>query len=353
MRAPVLRGPRTMEMADLPKPEPGLGEVVLRVGLCGICGSDLHLYDSPLAGGDIVMGHEFGATVAAVGPGVEGWREGDRVVTTMPEPCGNCVFCLRLEPELCYQHYRLEMARARNADGGEDPAPSLGSGGYAPYTRATAARLVRVPDELDERQAACVEPASVGFHAVHRSGMGLGDRVAVIGAGPIGLFTLQCAREAGASRIAVAELSPVRAKVAREVGADAILDPKAAGNLPAAFADLLDGPPDVVFDAAGVPATLQQAVDAVRPRGSVMMVGVAFEPAPIRPAAWVTKNVRVRAAFAYSRDDYRATMDLMARGRIQVEPLITRVVRGEETPSVFEQLLGPNDDIKVLVDPHA
>ncbi|GAB4324174.1 MAG: 2,3-butanediol dehydrogenase [Dehalococcoidia bacterium] len=341
-----------MEMIDLPEPEPGPGEVVLRVGLCGICGSDLHLYDSPMAGGDIVMGHEFGATVAALGPGVEGWSEGDRVVTTMLEPCGNCVFCLRQEPELCYQHYRLELARARSGEG-DDPAPSLGSGGYAPYTRTSAARLVRVPDALDERQAACVEPAAVGFHAVHRSGMGLGDRVAVIGAGPIGLFTLQCAREAGASRVVVAELSGVRARVAKDVGADAVFNPGDAGDVAAAFAEHLGGPPDVVFDAAGVPATLQQAVDIVRPRGSVMMVGVAFDAAPIRPASWVTKNVRVRAAFAYSRQDYRSTMDLMARGRIRVEPLVTSVVRGEETPAAFERLLGPNDEIKVLVDPHA
>ena len=91
----------------------------------------------------------------------------------------------------------------------------------------------------------------------------------------------------------------------------------------------------------------------MRPRGSVMMVGVAFDAAPIRPVSWVTKNVRVRAAFAYSRQDYRSTMDLMARGRISVAPLVTSVVRGEDTPATFERLLGPNDEIKVLVDPHA
>ena len=249
MRAPVLRGTRSMEMVDLPEPEPGPGEVVLRVGLCGICGSDLHMYNSPMAGGDIVMGHEFGATVAALGPGVEGWDEGERVVTTMLEPCGECVFCLRQEPELCYQHYRLDLERARSGQPDGDPAPSLGSGGYAPYARTSAARLMRVPDTLDERQAACVEPAAVGFHAVHRSGMSLGDRVAVIGAGPIGLFTLQCAREAGASRVVVAELSPVRARVAKDVGADAVFDPRETGDVAAAFAEHLGGPADVVFDA--------------------------------------------------------------------------------------------------------
>lgn len=340
-----------MELADLPEPTPGFGEVVLRIGLCGICGSDLHLYSSAMADGDIIMGHEFGATIAAIGPGVDGWREGDRVVTTMFEPCRECVFCLRGEPELCYQHYRLDLAR-RPGSGG-DPAPSLGSGGYAPLARSLAARLVRVPDTLDERQAACVEPAAVGFHAVHRSGMALGDRVGVIGAGPIGLFTLQCARTAGASRIAVAEPAAMRARVASDLGADVVFDPRAAGDVAAAFADYLGGPPDVVFDAAGVPATLQQAVDIVRPHGTVMMVGVSFDAAPIRPATWVTKNVRVHAAFAYSRRDYELTMSLMEQGRLRVEPLVTSIVPGRETPAAFERLLQPNDEIKVLVDPHA
>src|SRR5262245_38319812 len=103
MRAPVLHGTRSMSYDEVPTPEPGPGEVLLEVGLCGVCGSDLHLYDSPMAGGGIVMGHEYGATVVSAGPGVSGWEAGDRVVATMPEPCANCWFCRHGQPDMCYQ----------------------------------------------------------------------------------------------------------------------------------------------------------------------------------------------------------------------------------------------------------
>ncbi|MFN0148904.1 MAG: zinc-binding dehydrogenase [Dehalococcoidia bacterium] len=349
MRAPVLHGRRSISFDEVPEPEPGPGEVLLSVGLCGICGSDLHLYDSPDAPDGIVLGHEFGATVVATGPGVEGWEAGDRVVTTMPEPCLNCTFCRKGEFDLCYQHFRVDMERA----GIQRDNRSLGAGGYGPLLKTAAPRLLRLPDALDDRKAACVEPAAVGFHAVRQSGMRFGDKVAILGAGPIGLFTLQCALAAGASRCVTVELAPGRAKVAKQLGAEAIIDPRAAGDVAAAIADALGGPPDVVFDAAGVPATLQGAIDAVKPGGQVMMVGVSFENAPIRPSSWVTKRVTLRAAFAYSRSDYRATIDLLAQGRIDVEPMVSSVVPASETAAAFERLLTPNSEIKVLVDPHA
>jgi threonine dehydrogenase-like Zn-dependent dehydrogenase len=185
--------------------------------------------------------------------------------------------------------------------------------------------------------------------------MTIGDRVAIIGAGPIGLYTMQAARFGGARRVVALELSPTRAAAADALGADAVLDPRAVGDATAlqeAVNDALGGPPDTVFDAAGVPATLQQGVDLVRQDGRVMMVGVSFDPAPIQPSTWVTKRVSVRAAFAYNREDYEHTVDLLERRIIDIEPMISSVVPGSETPEAFDRLLGPNDEIKVLVDPH-
>jgi (R,R)-butanediol dehydrogenase/meso-butanediol dehydrogenase/diacetyl reductase len=337
-----------MTFEDVAEPEPGQGEVLLSVGLCGICGSDLHLYDSELAPDGIVLGHEFGATVVSTGAGVQGWEAGDRVVATMPEPCLGCTFCRRGETDLCYQHFRVEMERAGVARDNR----SLGAGGYGPLLKTMATRLLRVPDTLDDRQAACVEPAAVGFHAVKNSGMKIGDRVAVLGAGPIGLFTLQCALAGGAGAAVTVEPVAGRAAVATALGAAAIIDPRVASDSAAAVAEALGGPPDVVFDAAGVPATLQAAVDTVKQGGRVMMVGVAFDNAPIRPSSWVTKRVSLRASFAYSRADYRSTIDLLAQGRIRVEPMISSVVPASETREAFERLLNPNTEIKVLVDPH-
>ena len=167
--------------------------------------------------------------------------------------------------------------------------------------------------------------AAVGVHAVRLSGMHLGDRVAILGAGPIGLFTLQCAIAAGARKVVLAEPSPGRAELAMALGADVTFNPREAGDVAAAFAEHLGGPPDVVFDAAGVPATLQQSVDVVKPGGSVMMVGVSFDAAPIRPSTWVTKRVTVRAAFGYSRSDYETTISMLERCRLRTETVITSV----------------------------
>ena len=348
MKAPVLHGRRSMSFEEVPDPVPGDSEVVVEVGLCGICGSDLHLYDSEMAGGGIVMGHEYGGTIVALGKQVTGWEVGDRVVGAPMKPCMNCAFCRKGEFDFCYQHYRLDMQRAGTAPAG---GASLGAGGYAPFAKIGAPRLMRLPDALDDRNAASVEPAAVAVHAVRLSKMQLGDRVAILGAGPIGLFTLQCALAAGAKNVAVAEPSASRAALAKALGADAVFNPKEASDLAGAFAGHLGGPPDAVFDAAGVPATLQQAVDAVKPGGSVMMVGVSFDAAPIRPSSWVTKRVTVRASFAYSRADYETTIAMLERGSLRTNQVITSVLPSSETPAAFERLLGPNSDVKVLIDP--
>ena len=111
MRAPVLHGTRKLTFDEVPDLKPAEGEVIVEVGLCGICGSDLHLYISEMAPDGIVLGHEFGGSIVEIGPGVEGWKTGDRVVGAMLPACGNCAFCLRGEPDLCYQHHRFEAAR--------------------------------------------------------------------------------------------------------------------------------------------------------------------------------------------------------------------------------------------------
>jgi (R,R)-butanediol dehydrogenase/meso-butanediol dehydrogenase/diacetyl reductase len=337
-----------MRYEEVPEPILAPNEAIVEVALCGICGSDLHLYDSDMAADGIVMGHEYGGTIVELGKEVTGWEVGDRVVGSPMAPCMNCVFCQKGEPEMCYQHYRLDMQRAGTVGA---PGAGLGAGGYGPLTKIVAGRLMRVPDTLDDQQAASVEPAAVGFHAVRRSGMLIGDRVAILGGGPIGLFTLQCALAAGARRVVLAEPSPGRAALARKLGADVTFDPRGVTDLAGVVADHLGGPPDVVFDAAGVPATLQQAVDVVKVGGQVMMVGAAFDAAPILPSTWVTRRVTVRASFAYSRADYEATIAMMERGSIQCAPLISSVVGASEAHLAFEKLLSPNNEVKVLVDP--
>ena len=266
MDAPALHGSKSMTFEEFPVPTAGADEVIVEVGLCGICGSDLHVYEHPEAPDGIVLGHEFGGTIVELGEGVEDWAIGQRVVAAPMEPCRNCWFCRAGEPQLCLHHYRIEAAQAGEERGME----AMGAMGYAPMARIQVPRLLALPDTLDDRQAASVEPAAVGYHAVRYSGLEMGDTVAVIGAGPIGLYTLQAAHVAGASKVVALELSQVRAEVARRLGADTVLDPRSIGDgeaVQTAVNDALGGPPDTVFDAAGVASTLQQAVDLVKVGG--------------------------------------------------------------------------------------
>ena len=140
MKAPVLHGRRSMSFEEVPDPTAGDGEVIVEVGLCGICGSDLHLYDSATAPDGIVLGHEFGGAIVSVGQKVTGWEAGDRVVGAPMPPCRNCPFCIRGEFDMCYQHYRLDRVRQGELAGGG----GLGAGGYGRFATIAAGRLMRV-----------------------------------------------------------------------------------------------------------------------------------------------------------------------------------------------------------------
>lgn len=344
MKAAVVQSRGVLAVEDVPEPHAEPGEVVVRVGLCGICGSDLHEYASDFARPGRIMGHEYGGTIVELGEGVDGWALGDRIVAGWPPPCGRCYWCTHTMRDLCDRTTGIRQAA-------DAPAPAF-FGAYAELTRVRASRLFRVPDELDDVQAASVEPLSVAVHAVRTSGLKLGGSVLIIGAGPIGLYTLQAARAAGAGTVVVSELSPARAGVARSLGADAVLDPREDG-FGEQVNDRTGGGPAWVFDCAGIGGSVQQAVDLAHRRASVTLVGVPFQPVPVRPLSWVTKEIRFRAIFAYQHDEYPIAIDLLARSAVRVAPLITHTAPLREIQRCFHELESPNQHIKIMIDPHA
>jgi threonine dehydrogenase-like Zn-dependent dehydrogenase len=195
------------------------------------------------------------------------------------------------------------------------------------------------------------EPTMVAAHAVRRSRIKLGDVVAVIGAGPIGLLTLQCARAAGAGRAFVVEPGPARAELARRLGAQDVFSP--GQHAQEALADLTRGTgPDVVFDCAGVAATVNAAARLVRRGGNVCLVGVAIDRAEVNAAMWVLKEITVDTSAAYGHEDLEVTLGLIEDGRVQVSPLHHDTVGLDDLPTTFEELAGgPSPRVKVLVDP--
>jgi (R,R)-butanediol dehydrogenase/meso-butanediol dehydrogenase/diacetyl reductase len=288
-----------------------------------------------------VCGHEWVGTVAAAGTGVDGLQEGDRVIVALPPACGRCPECLRGLGDYC----RTASMVAR----GRDPlAPP--HGGFADRITVEATRVMRAHPGLSDEVAAQVEPATVAFHGVRRSGITPGDTVVVQGAGPIGLLALQFARAAGAGDVLVVEPSPARRRLATELGATNALTPDEAAEY---VLDHTQGVgADVVIECTGVPRLLQTAVDLARSGGLVQLLSFLSEPATINAARWLAKEVRVVASNAYTHDDFRRSMAFLADGRVQAQPLHSRTVGLTDLEATLRRLsAGPSDDIKVLVDP--
>jgi len=211
MKALLLSKYRHLEIADLPNPTPGPGEILVKVAACGICGSDVHGYDGSSGRRipPIVMGHEAAGRVARVGPQVTGWSEGDRVTFDSTISCGTCAYCARGEINLCDNRRVLGVSCADYSC----------AGAFAEYVIVPQRIVYRLPDSLSFSEAAMLEAVAVAVHAVSLSKISSGDRALVLGAGMIGLLTLQALRAAGCSTVYVADVDASRLKLAKEVGA--------------------------------------------------------------------------------------------------------------------------------------
>lgn len=338
MRAAVLREiGKPLEIADLPDPGAGPGELVLRVARCGICGSDLHV--SCLPGGlpaGSVMGHEFAGEVVEVGPEAGDFRVGDRACALPYMGCGRCAACLSGDGTRC--------AAIRALGFGDVP------GAYAEYVRVGAAEALRLPDAVSWAQGALVEPLAVGLHAVERARLAPGANVLVIGAGPIGLAVALWARFLGARHVVVSERAAGRRARAEAFGATGTIDP-GAGDVAAAFAERAGGPPDAIFECVGVKGLLQECLNLAPPRGSVVVVGVCMDPDVVLPAVGVVKELSLHFAVAYHRRDFDLTLAMLEQGRIPSAEMITDVVDLDGLPAAFEALKSPTTECKVMLEP--
>jgi (R,R)-butanediol dehydrogenase/meso-butanediol dehydrogenase/diacetyl reductase len=332
MKAVVVRN-KDMVLEEVIKPKAGLGEVVLKVRYCGICGSEVHRFEAGSFPDGAICGHEPYGVIDEVGKGVKGWKKGDRVVVIAYEPCRKCRWCQQGEYQLCVKKEWIGI--------GTNP------GGFAEYVKAYASMLVPVPKKVSDRAAALTEPLAVALHAVRSTHINMGDTV--IGVGPIGLLVLQCSRVAGARAVGVIEAAKGRRDLAAKLGADMILAPEMK-NIGLEVTKALGAEPDVVFDCAGGTATLQNAIELVRPHGKVMVVGVSMEPVPIIPIEWGRKEAVLKTTIAY-RDEFPLALELIAKGKIDVESLISDIIPLNDVGHTIKALGRPNEQIKILVDP--
>lgn len=342
MFAALITGRNAVDLVEFPDPTPADRGVVVDIAYCGVCGTDVHAFQSGEPYNPAICGHEWAGTLSAVGRDVKEFAEGDRVVVAVAPSCGRCAACRAGRAERCLVSFMSALGR--------DPlAPP--HGGFAPRIAVAAERVVKTNPALTDLQAAQVEPATVAFHAVRRSGLRLGDVAVVQGAGPIGLGTLQWVRAAGAGIVVVVEPNESRQKLALELGAHHVVAPGAAAD--ALVKELTHGlGADIVYECVGKPSTVQSAVDLARRGGAMCLIGLANENAPITPAAWLIKEIAVTSALAYNNEEFDAAMNMIADGRFRTEPMHSGTIGLDRLADTLADLAsGASSHTKVLVDP--
>jgi (R,R)-butanediol dehydrogenase/meso-butanediol dehydrogenase/diacetyl reductase len=351
MKAARFHGPGDIRIEDVPEPEVGLGQVEVTVDWCGICGTDLHEFlegpifipargaPHPITGAElpVVMGHEFAGVVSAVGSGVSGIGEGDRVAVEPYYVCGECVACVAGRYNICRKLGFIGLS-------GQD-------GGFAEKC-VVDSRWIHPLGDLPTDVGALVEPLAVGYHAVRLSGLRPGGTAAVFGAGPIGLVTTAALKAAGAGQVIVVEPAAARKAKATPAGADTVLDPTET-DVAAAVRDLTGGAgADVTFECAGIDAVLASAIGAVRPGGTVVNVAIWGHVPQVAMNDLVLSEISVIGSLAYC-GDHSDTIALLRDGKVAAEQFITgRIGLDDLVKGGFRELIdNKEENVKILVSP--
>jgi threonine dehydrogenase-like Zn-dependent dehydrogenase len=347
VKAAVLRAGQVVVADDVPDPTPSLGQVLVSVKACGICGSDLHFVKhgremlelADQMGGmpdfgdvqmsldhDVYMGHEFAGEVVEIGPDTVAPPAGT-LVTSIPA----MVSLTGVEP-LVYSN-RLPC-------------------GYGEMMLLSAPLLQTVPNGLDARRASLTEPMAVGLHAVNKSGISPGEGALVLGCGPIGIAVVAALKLRGIEPIVAADYSPRRRGLASVMGADDVVDPGQEASFDA-WQRVAPGRPLVVFEAVGVPGMINEVLRWAPLQSRVVVVGVCMGADTIIPFWGISKELNVQFALAYDPMEFNESLRAIAEGDIDVGPLITGEVGIDGVPRAFEELADPEQHCKILVVPTA
>jgi L-iditol 2-dehydrogenase len=342
MKALMLAKYGHLEMTELPQPTPDADEVLVRVAACGICGSDVHGYDGSSGRRipPIVMGHEAAGVIAAVGSDVRTFTEGDRVTFDSTVYCGACGPCMRGEVNLCDRRQVL----------GVSCGDYRRAGAFAEFVSVPARIVYRLPDALSFAEASMLEAVAVAVHGVSLAQISKDTTALVVGAGTIGLLTLQALKAAGCKQALIADVDDSRLALAKTLGANETLN--ADKELVAEVLGRTAGAGvDVVVEAVGRNETVKSCIDSVRKGGTVVLVGNISPEVTISLQKVVTRQIRLQGSCA-SAGEYPQAIEWMASGAIRVKPLITAIAPLEEGPQWFERLHAREPNLmKVVLTP--
>ncbi|MHC4511016.1 MAG: zinc-dependent alcohol dehydrogenase [Planctomycetota bacterium] len=343
MKALVYTEPYCFEYSDFPDPTTGEDDVLIRVKACGICGSDVHGSTGKTGRRipPLVMGHEAAGVVEQAGPNVSGFKKGDRVCFDSTVYCNTCQACRQGLYNRCDKRQVL----------GVSIPVFKRHGAFAEYVAVPSWIVFKIPEHLSFVQAALLEPASIGTHASNRAPIGADDTILVIGAGAIGLFILQGARLRGAAKVIAVDIDEFRLDTAKKLGADALVNPLKS-DLKDRILELTEGQGvHVAWEAVGYAKTFADAVSVTKLGGHVVAVGNLEKTAEFDLQELVARELTFTGSYA-SSGEFRQCIDLVASGKINVEPLISDVLPLEEGPRAFERLLKAEEDLlKIVLEP--
>lgn len=328
MKAAVFRGPsRPLDVTEVPTPVPGVGEVLVRVAGCGICHTDLHYLDhgvKTFKAPPLILGHEAAGTIARLGPGCDGRREGDRVLIPAVLSCGRCRYCRAGRENLCDAMVML----GNNVDGA-----------YAEYVAVPAREVVPVPAALPlERACVVADALSTPYHAVtRRATVRPGEVVAVVGCGGVGLNVVQCAVLSGAVVIAI-DVNEQRLEIARTLGAAQTVNPGAVERLDKTVRALTDGGVDVAFEVVGKPDTIRAAFGLLRRGGRMCVLGYAAEDVTLSAARLMYHELEVVGSLGCGAGEYPEILRLVEAGRLRVDPIVSGTIPLADVNDGFNRL---------------
>ncbi|MCI5901385.1 MAG: NAD(P)-dependent alcohol dehydrogenase [Blautia sp.] len=332
----ILVTPGTMKIQEAPVPVPKDDEVLLKVEYVGICGSDVHGFESgPFIppkdpNQKIGLGHECAGTVVGVGSKVKKIKVGDRVNIEPGVPCGKCRFCLSGHYNICPDVDFLATQ------------PNY-RGALTNYITHPEAYTYKLPDNMDTMEGALVEPAAVGMHAAMEADVKPGKKIVILGAGCIGLMTLQACRAMGATEIVVSDVIPKRLEMAKKLGAMEVINGKEEDTIARSKELLGEWGADIVFETAGSPVTARQTTSLVMRGGRIMIVGTVPGDTPVNFLG-INREVKIQTVFRYV-NNYPMTIEAISSGRFDVKSMVTDIYDYHEVQRAFEESLSRKSEI--------
>lgn len=343
MKALLLKEYMQLEVTEFPEPEIGPEDLLVRVRACGICGSDIHGIDGSSGRRipPLVMGHEAAGTVAKVGENVKGWAVGDRITFDSMISCGKCGFCRSGHINLCDSRMVL----------GVSCGDYRRHGAFAEYVSVPQHICYKLPDALPFEHAALIEAVSIAVHAVDITPVNLGDTAVVVGSGMIGLLTIQAAKNAGCTTVFAIDLDDAKLAMAKKLGATEGFNPKNCDPVAEILARTGGRGADIALEAVGATEPINTAIRAVRKGGTVTLIGNITPKIELNLQQVVTREIRLQGTCG-SNGEYPACIDLLVKGLIKVDEIISATVSLDDAPSAFDRLYKHEPNLmKVIVQP--